>query len=153
MNSLLTSYAMYFNKKYNRVGPLFQGRFKSKLCDRNSYSLGASRYIHLNPIEAGIVQKPEDYPWSSYQEIFSTSSFQIIDQKEVKRLLGENQSKNNYYQFLLAGISLLDQLKKQYTFNKQIEGPPKFNVLSQRQFLKEKIKRKIDSWFKRSVRS
>lgn len=148
MSSLLTSYSMYFNKKYKRAGPLFQGRFKSKLCDRDSYFLGASRYIHLNPIEAGIVQKLADYPWSSYQEIFGTSSFQIINKKEVSRLIGKGREKDSYHQFILDGMPILASLKEQYTLNKQVEGPPKFNVMSQKQFLREKIRRKIDGWFK-----
>lgn len=148
MSSLLTSYSMYFNKKYDRVGPLFQGRFKSKLCDRETYFLGASRYISLNPIEAGIVEKLEDYPWSSYQEIFGNSAYQIINKKEVTRLIGKGREKDSYHQFIIDGMPILDSLKEQYTLNKQVEGPPKFNVMSQKQFLREKIKRKIDNWFK-----
>ena len=60
------SYAGYFNRKYNRNGHLFQGRFKSILVDADSYLKQLSRYIHLNPVRAGLVDRPADYDWSSY---------------------------------------------------------------------------------------
>lgn len=51
MRSLMTRYSMYFNKKYNRVGSLFQGRYKAVLVNEESYLLHLSRYIHMNPME------------------------------------------------------------------------------------------------------
>lgn len=66
MQSLEGQYAHFVNLRYDRVGPLFQGRYKSRLVDKEAYGLLLVRYIHQNPIEAGLVQRPEDYPWSSY---------------------------------------------------------------------------------------
>ena len=51
MRSLLTRYSVYFNKRYNRVGSLFQGPYKAVIIDNESYLLHLSRYIHLNPSE------------------------------------------------------------------------------------------------------
>ncbi len=51
IRSIMTRYSMYFNKKYNRVGSLFQGKYKAVLIDNESYLLHLSRYIHLNPSE------------------------------------------------------------------------------------------------------
>ena len=69
IQALCTSYSMYFNKKYKRVGPLFQGIYKAALVMEDSYLLHLSRYIHLNPVElltgSGHV-KLETYPYSSY---------------------------------------------------------------------------------------
>lgn len=59
-------YTQYFNRKYERVGHLFQGRYKAILVERDSYSLELVRYIHSNPVKAGLVQRPESYLWSSY---------------------------------------------------------------------------------------
>lgn len=59
-------YARYINFHYERVGPLFQGRYKSRLVEADRYALTLVRYIHRNPIEAGIVTRMEEYPWSSY---------------------------------------------------------------------------------------
>lgn len=61
------SFAAYFNRKRNRHGHLFQGRFRSILVEAKEYLKELSRYIHLNPVRAGIVEKTEEYPWSSYR--------------------------------------------------------------------------------------
>ena len=66
IKSINISYAYYFNKIYRRCGHLFQDRFKSELIDNNSYLLEVSRYIHNNPVKAGMVKEPSDYKWSSY---------------------------------------------------------------------------------------
>jgi REP element-mobilizing transposase RayT len=63
---ITVSYAGYFNRKYKRNGHLFQGRFKSILVDADSYLKLLSRYIHLNPVRAGLADRPADYDWSSY---------------------------------------------------------------------------------------
>ena len=60
------SYVTYFNRKRQRPGHLFQGRYKSILIDADAYLKPLSRYIHLNPVRAKMVEKPGAYPWSSY---------------------------------------------------------------------------------------
>ena len=60
------SYATYFNRKRDRRGHLFQGRFKSILIDADEYLKHLSRYIHLNPVRAKMIDRPSDYLWSSY---------------------------------------------------------------------------------------
>lgn len=60
------SYTTYFNIKRKRCGHLFQGRYKAILVEKDAYALELSRYIHLNPIRAKIVNRPGDYKWSSY---------------------------------------------------------------------------------------
>jgi REP element-mobilizing transposase RayT len=60
------SYAVYFNIKRERHGHLFQGRFKAVLVDADEYLKQLSRYIHLNPVRAKMVESASDYPWSSY---------------------------------------------------------------------------------------
>jgi putative transposase len=66
MKMLNSRYAMYFNKRHHLVGHVFEGRYGAELIDSAEYVLGVSRYIHLNPFEANMVKKPEDYLWSSY---------------------------------------------------------------------------------------
>lgn len=68
MKRLEVSYAQYFNKKYGRTGHFFQDRFKSEPCEDFSYFLTLLRYIHQNPIKAGIAHYAEEYPWSSWNE-------------------------------------------------------------------------------------
>ncbi len=59
-------YVPWYNAKYGRSGTLFQGRFKTSLIDSEQYFMICSRYIELNPVRAGIVTDPLDFPWSSY---------------------------------------------------------------------------------------
>jgi REP element-mobilizing transposase RayT len=66
MRHINGAYTNYFNAKRKRAGHLFQGRYKAILIEADAYLVELSRYIHLNPVRAGIVAKPEDYPWSSY---------------------------------------------------------------------------------------
>jgi len=69
MRSLLTGYAVYFNRRHNRVGYLFQSRYKSILCEEDEYLLQLIRYIHLNPLRAGLVPDLaalNTFPWSGH---------------------------------------------------------------------------------------
>jgi len=66
MQWLNVSYAAYYNKKRQRSGYLFQGRFKSVLVEADEYLKPLSRYIHLNPVQAKTVNSPGEFPWSSY---------------------------------------------------------------------------------------
>jgi REP element-mobilizing transposase RayT len=70
---LNSSYTGYFNRKYKRAGHLFQGRYKGLLIEKDNYLLLLSRYIHLNPVRAGLAENPEDYKWSSYSEYIGKS--------------------------------------------------------------------------------
>jgi len=65
MHGLNSGYTGYVNRKYARVGHLFQGRYKSILVEKETYLLELSRYVHLNPIRAGMVKDVSDYRWSS----------------------------------------------------------------------------------------
>ena len=65
MKHLGQRYVQYVNRVYRRSGTLWEGRFKSSLVQRQSYVLKCQRYIELNPVRAGMVPHPRDYPWSS----------------------------------------------------------------------------------------
>ncbi len=66
MQHINGAYTTYFNRRYHRVGHLFQGRYRSILVDADAYCLALSRYIHLNPVREGLSPRPADYEWSSY---------------------------------------------------------------------------------------
>jgi putative transposase len=68
MQAFTLSYAKAINKRYKRAGSLFQGRFQAIHVDREEYLLNLTRYIHLNPVEANLVERAEDWEFSSYQE-------------------------------------------------------------------------------------
>lgn len=104
MSSLQTSHSLYMNIKYRRSGVLFQNRFKSILIQKDPYHLQLSKYIHLNPVQAGLVRTPQEYPYSSYGEIIKHPLHQhrILDRRVIKSLLGSFDQKavTKYRQFV-----------------------------------------------------
>ncbi len=75
---LCTSYSMYFNKKYKRVGNVFQDCFKSVLVKTNPQLMWNSAYIHMNPVEAKLASNPKDYEWSSYKDFLDKRDLVFI---------------------------------------------------------------------------
>ena len=68
MHGLNRSYTAYFNKKYNKVGYLWQGRFRSKAIVKDNYLIDCIQYIELNPVRADLSKAPGSYQWSSHKE-------------------------------------------------------------------------------------
>lgn len=102
---LAISYARFYNTKYFRCGYLFQDRFKSEPVDDFNYAVTLFRYIHQNPVKAGIVESVEDYPWSSWHEYvpnkgcvnaISETSFMLeqIGMDDLCRLVRESVDDN-----------------------------------------------------------
>lgn len=75
ISNVENSFTRYFNLRFNRKGPLWQGRFKAVRIKNNEQLLHVSRYIHLNPTNNNLVQKPEDWLFSSYKIIISNDYF------------------------------------------------------------------------------
>lgn len=74
MQRLGSAYVYWYNRKHDRVGHLFQGRFHSEAVDADEYLLTALRYIHQNPVKAGIARDCANYPWSSYHDYMKSES-------------------------------------------------------------------------------
>lgn len=94
-------YAKYFNIKYQRIGSLFQGRFKAVLIEDNNQLLHLNRYIHLNPYSSLVVKKKEEilfYQWSSLPLYSNEESDFCFCQTDV--VLGQFKSKQNYLNFI-----------------------------------------------------
>ena len=70
MHDLQSGYVSTFNRRHARRGPLFQSRFKAVLVEQDAHDWELSRYVHLNPVRAGIIDRPEAYPWSSCRYYF-----------------------------------------------------------------------------------
>lgn len=93
MQKLEISYAYYFNLKYQRIGPLFNGRFVSEIIDNDEYFLTAFRYIIKNPEKAGICRY-QDYKWSSIKEYLeeNDSVFSVTDTFLIKSMFGSTDT-------------------------------------------------------------
>lgn len=74
MSNILNSYSRYFNIKHKRKGPLWEGRFKRILVENDEYLIHLTRYLHLNPVTAHLVDVPEKWLYSSYNEYLSNFS-------------------------------------------------------------------------------
>lgn len=92
MRYLAHYYATYFNQKYEYKGHLFEGRYKSGLIKDDAYFLQTSRYIHLNPVKAKLVDHPEDYPCSSYRTILGITDDKITEISRTRSFFGENKT-------------------------------------------------------------
>jgi len=91
-----TGYSMYFNKKNDRVGSLFQDAFKAVRIENNEQLLWTSLYIHENPKKSGLVKKPADYKWSSFSE-YINPKINGLCKKEI--LLEQFKSPKEYIEF------------------------------------------------------
>ena len=99
MKYLSGCYAIYYNHKYLYSGHLFEGRYKSCLVKDDTYFLQTSRYIHLNPVKARIVEHPEEYPWSSYVTMIGLGDDKITQCRETLAYFPGNNM-NRYREFV-----------------------------------------------------
>ncbi len=98
-----------YTQRYNRLvktdGPLYRGRYKAILIDADNYLLSVSRYIHLNPVEAGIVEKPADYLWSSYRQFTGEEPTQAwLNIKQTLGMIGLRNVRKRYKAFVEMGV-------------------------------------------------
>jgi putative transposase len=82
---LFLTYTQAFNKQQKRSGPLFQGRFRHVLVDRDEYAIHLCRYIHLNPVAADLVSQPQDWPYSNYLEWIGLREGTLVDHAFIQQ--------------------------------------------------------------------
>jgi len=108
IRSVASNYVPYFNEKYERIGPLFQGRFQAKRIETDEGLLHLSRYLHINPVVAGLVNYPGDWRWSSYREYLGKPEFDLCCTSPILQLAGGAEK---YQEFVAAEVdSPADQL-------------------------------------------
>lgn len=110
MRRLLTGYAVVFNLRHKRSGHLFQNRYKSIVCDQDAYLLELIRYIHLNPLRAGIVHTLEEldaFPWCGHAYFLKDEWFDSDLRNEILSHFSTNLpfALNKYRDFLAAGLA------------------------------------------------
>ena len=108
MRQLNGIYTQKYNGKYHKTGHIFQGRFKAILVDKDSYLLELCRYVALNPVRAHMIEKPEDFRWSSYR---STAGFDkappflVVDWLLAQFSSNRKRAESLYREFVLKGIT------------------------------------------------
>jgi putative transposase len=130
IQNLAFRYTRYFNKKLRRIGHLFQGRYKSILVQKDAYLLELIRYIHLNPVRAKIVGKPQEYQWSSHHCYMRTEKLSWIITHEVLSFFSNNKASavRRYKNFINEGLNeiLINFEKEQFTNINNIIGEEDF---------------------------
>ena len=100
----------YFNYSYDRTGTLWEGRYKANLIDSERYLLSCMRYIELNPVRAGMVDHPGDYPWSSYRINAQGAAHELLIPHPLYHRLGRSAGERQtaYRQLFRAHLSRAD---------------------------------------------
>lgn len=97
-------YAKYFNKKYNYIGHLFQDRYHPEFIKDDKQMLEVSRYIHLNPVRANMVLKPEEYEWSSYSMYIGEKKEKLIKSDKILSYFNRKDGRELYRKFVESAI-------------------------------------------------
>lgn len=135
MKKISLSYYHYFKKKYGWIGHFWQNRFKSKPVGKDEYFIQCGKYIELNPVRAGIVKEPQEYPYSSYNYYVQGKENDLLTEDLFYQELGNNRKeREDSYQKLI-----IDEIIKE-TYNKDVWGSN-----SQRYIEKRKVKRRLSS--------
>jgi putative transposase len=109
MRRLLTGYSVYFNRRYRRVGHLFQNRFKSILVEEDTYFLELVRYIHLNPLRSRIIKDVGEldiFPWTGHSVLLGGMDYKWQNTERVLGMFGSTvgRARKNYREFIIEGI-------------------------------------------------
>jgi putative transposase len=110
MKRLLTGYAMHYNRRHKRYGHLFQNRYKSILCQEDSYLLELTRYVHLNPLRAKLatdIKELGNYPYSGHSVLLGRVTAEWQNRKYILGLFGDKVSvaRGQYLEFVKKGIA------------------------------------------------
>lgn len=115
MLSANLTYSLFYRRAHRYTGHLWQGRFKSLLIDRDSYLGECGRYIELNPVRAGLVQDPANYPWSSYRAYAEGKPDALLTRNPLYEGLGRTTAERQlrYREFIAEGIRMHEAKNQQ----------------------------------------
>jgi hypothetical protein len=128
MQGLQLTYTRYYNREYNKVGHLFQGRYRAILCDRDAYLLELVRYLHLNPARLRHPLDPWRYRWSSHGAYLGRDSLVKVESSLVLGQLGRvmGRARRAYLRFMAEGRDLGHQVNYYQTVDQRFLGDERF---------------------------
>ena len=148
MQSVGRSYVRYFNKRHNRSGTLWEGRYKSSLIDSEAYLLTCMAYIDLNPVRAGVAESAEDFSWSSYKHLAGQNIDKLVTPHALYWGLGNTPFAREaaYAEFVAGGLSAaIQKALTESALKGRVVGRPDFltslEKSTQRQILPQKAGR------------
>jgi putative transposase len=163
-------YTQRFNKIHKKDGHLFRGRFKAILVQEDGYLTHLIRYIHLNPVQANVVQDPKQYPWSSHRDYLKAKDRPWLKITQTLRYFSSDpkDAKKHYLEFMNGGLDLktklffqmknknpifgdvdfIDRIKETYLSkgsknSKEIPG----RIIAEGQSMLKRIKKKVSRYF------
>lgn len=122
MQDLGRKFVRYMNKKHERTGTLWEGRYKSSLIETDSYLLTCMRYIEMNPVRAEMVKAPAEYQWSSYASNTSNKKSHLITPHPLYIELGDSdEQRERRYRLLFEGcLSQADMKSIRNALNQEL---------------------------------
>ena len=122
---ILNSYAKYLNARLKRTGHVFGGRFKSRLCGKDAYFQQLVRYIHLNPVKAGLAVEPAAWPYSGHTEYLGSCARGLIDQTLLLSMFHSDVSRARlaYPRFVTEGLTNKTVLPEDHTYDSPAVRP------------------------------
>ena len=141
MKRINTTYVVYFNKKYQINGHLFQNRFKSEIVENDAYLLALVRYVHNNPLKAGLVDTLENYQWSSFLYYIRPNTKKIVNTIDILKFFSEDPS-----QALHQFIEFSFKEEEKYSFLENKENKNNLRELNS----DAKVKSFLDQFLKRN---
>ena len=134
MQGLQQTYTQFFNWKYGKSGHVFQGRYKTLLCQKDVYLLELVRYIHLNPVRARIAKNLAEYPWIGHHAYLHSLQHPLIDMEFVFSMFHPDvvEARHLYIQFLKDGLN------KNYTVF--LDDTHEGRILGKQRFVQESRK-------------
>jgi putative transposase len=96
INSVFIAYSLALNIRQERTGTLFEGRYKAIQIEKDSYLFQLCRYIHLNPVAAGLVERAEDWPYSNYREWINMTGKELLFEEFIKDQFTDSQGYHDF---------------------------------------------------------
>lgn len=130
MHFMNTAFSIYLNKKHERCGHLFQGRYKAILIQADAYARVLATYIHGNPVRKKVVELPEQFPWSSCQDYYGTrDAFPWLETRFILGLFGDSRDllKLEHERYLRGG--------NKEVIHKDFEEAARIGIMGDKEFV------------------
>ena len=142
MKGINLSYAQHFKNKYQYTGHFWQDRYKSMIISRDEYLLACGSYVELNPVRAGMVKNPKDYPWSSYKANAYGKKDDLIDRSVIYDKLSTSGAARKEYRIFVRQMLQKHESMRGEMDRRVIYGGDKFVQKMKKQYNLDEVTRK-----------
>lgn len=145
MQAVGRRYVRHFNRRHERTGTLWEGRYRASIIQQDRYLLACQRYVEMNPVRSGIVERPEDYVWSSHRHHLGLGQDGLVSPHHVYWALGNTPfDREAAYRKLFDDAPVVDDVR---LTDDLLMGHP----IAEQAFLDRLAARTGQQWIQRSV--